>query len=224
MSYPTRPFPVKQPDPLSPSALEAGIDGLRDGLRQKSPKLMARCTGAEYRETAPGHGEFTLPYYETPIRLTYPELIAYQPGGQPLILPVQALLLYHFTASDGAPLTGKWVAFADLLDGRMYAQAFQGYAGDKLSKTFGNQIEPFRQAGLAAGGQPAAFGDAAFTFQPLPRVPLLVTYWLGEDEFPPSAKILFDSSARSHLPIDVCAIMGSMLVSRIIKASKGKPA
>lgn len=208
------------PNSLTPSALETGIDGLRSALRQRLPQELAHLTGAAYQAAVPEQGEFCIDYYEMPVRITFPELIAYQQPGQPLPLPVQALLLYHFTASDGTPLTGKWVAFNDLLDGRVYAQAFQGYAGDKLSRAFGNQIEPFQQACLAAGGRPAAFGDAAFSFSPLPRVPVLVTYWLGEDEFPPSAKILFDASARNYLPIDVCAIMGSMLVSKILKASK----
>lgn len=220
MSHLPKAFRVNAPDPLSPSALETGVDGLRNELRHRSPAALAYNTGAKYHEPTPGQAELSLPYYGMPITIPFPALVAYQQPGQPLPLPIQALMLYHLTAADGSPLTGKWVSFSDLLDGRTYAQAFQGYAGDKLSRAFGNQIEPFRQSCLAAGGQSAEFGDAAFTFSPLPRVPLLVTYWLGEDEFPPSAKILFDSSARSYLPIDVCAILGSMLVSRIIKASR----
>jgi hypothetical protein len=51
----------------------------------------------------------------------------------------------------------------------------------------------------------------------------MVTYWLGEEEFPSSAKILFDATATHYLPIDVCAILGSMLVSRIGKCAPAAP-
>ena len=40
-------------------------------------------------------------------------------------------------------------------------------------------------------------------FRAVPRLPLLVTYWLGEDEFPSNAKILFDSNSGEP-PADRC--------------------
>ncbi len=212
-----------------PSALSAGVDALRLTARQVPPTLLARRTDCQYIETGPAQGEFRLPLFGAPILVRYPELVAYASQAgldlalQALPLPTQALLLYHFTSSDGTPLSNRWVSFGDLTDGRIYQQAFQGYAGDKLTRHFGERIEDFRQACRTAGGQPAEIGDAAFTFTPLPRVPLLVTYWLGEDEIPSACKILFDASARNHLPIDVCAILGSMLASRIFKASPPVP-
>ena len=44
----------------------------------------------------------------------------------------------------------------------------------------------------------------------------MVTYWLGDEDFPSSCKILFDESASHYLPIDGCAILGSMLVRRLL--------
>jgi hypothetical protein len=128
--------------------------------------------------------------------------------------------MYYLTTTDGFAPAGEWVSFADLPGGRMYAQAFQGYSGNVLVRTFGEDLAAFRRACLAAGGTPVDVSDAAFAFAGLPNVPLLVTYWQGEDEFPSSAKVLFDRAATHHLPIDVCAIIGSMLVSRILRAHR----
>jgi hypothetical protein len=47
---------------------------------------------------------------------------------------------------------------------------------------------------------------------------MLVTYWLGDEDFPSSCKILFDSSATHYMPIDGCAIAGSMLAKKLRKA------
>ena len=104
----------------------------------------------------------------------------------------QALLLYYFSAADGSPQTGNYVSFADLPAGRMYAQAFQGYSGDELVKAFGENLEPFKKACKKTGGHLLEVGSAAFAFQALPRVPLQVVYWLGDEDFPSSCKILFD--------------------------------
>lgn len=215
--------PSRTPQP--PTALAEEINTLRRKLRGEPPSALARRTGAEYVELCPGEGEFRLPYFGAPVHLPFPSLEAFAPAGpagqdpRPLPLPAQAVLIYHLSNCDGAPVTGRWVSFGDLPDGRMYAQAFQGYSGNKLTQRFGNQVEPLREACRKLGGQPAPQGDASFIFSALPRVPLMVSYWMGEDEFPPTCKILFDASARSHLPIDVCAILGSMLVGKILKAA-----
>jgi Domain of unknown function (DUF3786) len=127
------------------------------------------------------------------------------------------LLLYYLTTADGAPQSDKWVSFADLPGGRMYNQAFQGYSGDELSKVFGLDLDDFSNACRSAGGKFVNVGSASCTFQALPRVLLMVTYWLGDEDFPSSCKILFDSSVTHYLPIDVCAILGSNLTQRIVK-------
>jgi len=59
-------------------------------------------------------------------------------------------------------------------------------------------------------------GSASFIFQALPNVHLMVTYWLGDEDFPSSCKILFDETAIHYLPIDACAILGSMLTRKVI--------
>jgi hypothetical protein len=59
-------------------------------------------------------------------------------------------------------------------------------------------------------------GSASSIFQALPRVPLMVTYWLGDEDFPSSCKILFDECARHYLPIDACAVLGGMLARKLI--------
>ncbi|HJZ12415.1 MAG TPA: DUF3786 domain-containing protein, partial [Acidobacteriota bacterium] len=118
-----------------------------------------------------------------------------------------------------APLSGRWVSFADLPDGRMYNAAFQGYTGDEISKIFSLELRDFETACEKAGGQAVDTGDAAFRFQALPRVELLVVYHLGDEDFPSSCKILFDASATHYLPIDGCAILGSLLVKKILTHS-----
>lgn len=151
-------------------------------------------------------------------QLKYPALIAYDHKGTEQPVFIQSLLLYYFVTANGAALTGKWVTFADLPDGRMYAQAFQGYSGDQVAKSFGENLPGFHSACKMAGGQPGDLANPSYRFLGLPRIPLMVSYWLGDEEFPSTCKVLFDSSALNYLPIDGCAIIGSMLVKNILNS------
>ena len=208
-------------EPAAEPALAVETERLRERLRRQQPDEFAGLAGAAY--SAQEGGRLSLDLWGAPVLFDFPALVACRErAGTPLALPVQALLMYYLATTDGIRPSGEWVSFADLPGGRIYAQAFQGYSGSLLTRAFGEDIQSFGRACLAAGGEPVAeLGDAAFAFAGLPRVPLLVTYWQGEDEIPSASQVLFDSTATHHLPIDVCAILGGMLVSRILKARPG---
>ena len=201
----------------SKPVLAARVDELRGALRQIPVNLLTERTGAGYQAIGPGRGEFRLSLFDSPVVMTYPGLIGFNTKDNELPLPAQAVLAYYFYTSDGTPLTGQWISFADLPDGRMYNSAFQGYSGDELVKTFGLNVDGFKLACERCGGLVAPAGDAAYTFYALPHLPLLVNYWCGDEDFPSSCKILFDRSVSHYLPTDVCAILGSMLTRKIIK-------
>lgn len=196
-------------------------DELRSTLRFQDPSLVAARSGSSWLMLGPDRGELHIPLWENVCVFSFPELTGYNSHDEHLPDFQQALLLYHLVTADGASLTGKWVSFADLPDGRMYNTAFQGYSGDEIVKKFGLDLDAFRLACARAGGREVEIGSASVLFQALPRVPLMTTYWLGDEDFPSSCKILFDESASHYLPIDACAILGSMLTRKIILALSG---
>ena len=194
------------------------VDELRSALRLLDPNVVAARSGATFLALGPDRGELHFPYWEDICVLSWPELAGYDHLARPLPDFVQAFLFYHLLTADGTPMSGKWVSFADLPDGRMYNAAFQAYSGDEVVKSFGFDLDAFRNACISNGGIESNLASAAFTFLPLTRVPLMITYWLGDGEFPSSCKILFDESASHYLPIDACAILGSMLVRKLIQS------
>jgi hypothetical protein len=203
---------------LSKPALASRVDELRGAIQQVSVNLLTERTGASYQALGPGRGELRLSLFDTAVLVTYPGLVGFDAKtDDELPLPFQAVLAYYFHTSDGAPLTSQWLSFADLPDGRIYNQAFQGYSGDELVKAFQLDVAAFKAACEMGGGVATLFGDAAYIFYALPRLPLLVNYWCGDEDFPSSSKILFDSSVSHYLPTDVCAILGSMLTRKLIK-------
>jgi hypothetical protein len=198
---------------------------LHDELRRVDPQLLAKRTGATYTPVAQGQGVFQLHYWGRPLTLSYPAFVTGDERTGEGVGPLdEAMLAYYFALSDGTPESGQWISFTDLPDGRFYTQAFQGYTGNELAKVMGNDESGFAAAAGAIDGQ-ALFmgghlGDRAFAFRALPYVSLLVVCWLGDEDFPPSYRLLFDSAVKHHLSTDACAILGSGLTRRLVKAYK----
>jgi hypothetical protein len=196
------------------SGLLRKVGALRADLLTREPLSLAKNTGAEYR-----NGRFYLDIWAKPVSLAVDDFVAIDlEDNTPCDGLTQAMLAYYFHTSDGAPVSGEWIAFSELPHGQFYAAAFQGYTGNKLAALFGDNIDSFKQAAVMINGRAQIFGDAAFYFQALPRVPVAAVCWLGDEDFPTSFRLLFDDSIRHHLPTDGCAILGSMLVRKFASA------
>jgi hypothetical protein len=132
---------------------------------------------------------------------------------------ISSLILTYLANADGTPPAGIWISFRELPDGIFYVQAFQSYTGGRLVRELSGGLTTFHRAAQRLGGQVLALGSAAYAFEVLPRVWLAVVYWEGDDECPSQAQVLFDRSAIHYLPTDGLAILGSQLVSLLLKAA-----
>ena len=66
-------------------------------------------------------------------------------------------------------------------------------------------------------------GDASYGFRALPQVWLAAVLWLGDDEFPASARMLFDETSSHYLATDLLATLGRWIVVRMLKATEMEP-
>ena len=199
--------------------LRARVNELRVELRSVDPDILSKYTDSHITQEDPPSGEYILPMWGRQIKISYPDFIARNKDtNEELDIASQALVMYHFITTDGTPELGGWISFADLPDGRFYNSAFQGYTGGELARKFGNDRYRFKTAAEILGGRVESIGDAAYRFSLFPRVPLIAVMWEGDEDIPASYRILFDASVPNHLPTDACAIAGSMLTRRFIKA------
>jgi hypothetical protein len=107
-----------------------------------------------------------------------------------------------------------------------YAQAFRGYAENRLARELStgereeDGLAAFRAGAERLGGTPIEIGNAGYAFQVLPRVHLGAVFWLGDEDFPSRASILFQDSATHYMSTDGLAVLGSHLVSALLDAVK----
>ncbi|MBE9524394.1 MAG: DUF3786 domain-containing protein [Chloroflexi bacterium] len=205
----------------SPNPLAGRVDEIRLELGDQDPSELALRTGTLFTSEGGQGGVFQVSMWGQEVLVDFPAFTArYTQTDLKLNTFELTMLAYYFHLSDGTPQSGQWIAFTELPDGKFYTQAFQNYTGQLLIKAFGNNAEAFEQAALKSGGRKEFFANISFSFQALPRVALMVACWLGDEDFPPSYRVLFDSAAGRHLSTDGCAILGSTLTRRIIKAKQ----
>lgn len=132
---------------------------------------------------------------------------------------MQSLILTYLHMSDGTPPIDRWLGFRELPEGLFYASAFQGYTGNELVREINGEVAAFRRASEKLQGAALALGDAGYVFQVLPRLKLAVVMWAGDDEFPAQTQVLFQETAPHYLMTEALAIVGSLLIGQIVKAS-----
>jgi hypothetical protein len=201
-----------------------GEDALRVARERTAgidPGEAAARAGATFVEAADGaSGRFELPFLAGKAIVTWPGLEPSLEAGPPLPPHIAALLVHYIGRATDVSPSGRWIAFAELPDGSVYAQAFHGYTADALVRHLAENPDALSRAAELLGGEPLpGMADRAWWFAALPKVPVALLWWDADDEFPARADLLFDSTASSHLPTDGCAVLGSWLTQALIRAA-----
>ena len=69
----------------------------------------------------------------------------------------------------------------------------------------------------------SALPGVAYAFQPLPRIRLASILYLGDEEFPARAMVLFDAAASHYMTTDGLALLGAGLVGRLVQSGEFTP-
>ncbi len=193
----------------------------RDRLRAMNPVEIARCAGVRYVPAGEEEGVFDVAWLSRTYRVGFPAGTV--EDAATALAPKHAvylLILHYLIRADGYPLAGRWVAYRELPDGLMYDKAVRARTEPGLLAAFGAQPERLGGAARTLGGRVLVFGDAAFSFEVLPRVHLAVILHRGDDEFPAAASVLYDAASAHYLPTDDLSVAGGLLVGALIQADR----
>ncbi len=124
-------------------------------------------------------------------------------------------LVYLLNAGPAEP-TERVVGPAELKEGHFF-QGPHALPVDAVAKRFGADLDGFRAAAAAIGGQAVEMADAAFKILPFPKIPVYFLVWAGDDEFAPRASILFDSSVELHLKADAAWGVASLAAKSLVR-------
>ena len=163
------------------------------------------------------HQEYTIhPFRRSITRETDPAARSHRSGD--ILFDEALVLIIYLLRAREIPLAGKQQTEKDLPGGETFFRGPHELARRPILKHFGRNPEAFHGAAASLGGQRLDFGDAAFRFQALPRVPLDYILWAEDDEFPARLTIAFDPTVSDHLPLDVIWALVHLATRRLVDA------
>lgn len=112
----------------------------------------------------------------------------------------------------------QWISEKDIPGGPTFFRGPHKIPTELITDCFGNDLEGFKVRCEALGGKPIKMGDAGYRFEITPRIPIAVIYWLGDEDFAPEAKILYDDTITAHLTSDIIYILAVRVCGRIAAA------
>jgi hypothetical protein len=197
------------------------LDLGKEALSGRNPDILASFSGSVIHRDRERKVSFSLNFLNKETIISWPDLeFSYNNSHEELPIQKQILLLHYLSgawSSSGATLTGEWIAFQDVPDGKFYLEAFRKRAKDPFVKALGPDpgllIEIAREAYDA---DPFDYGDFAVLVKALPRVPVALILWKGDEEFPPEGNVLFDRSISDIFSAEDIAWLAGMVVYPLI--------
>lgn len=111
--------------------------------------------------------------------------------------------LWYMVKAQDIPPTGRLVKPHSIKGGDMFLRGSHILPLERLAAKYGDKKEEFIKRGKELGADVLDHGDAALNIYPLPRMPVVLILWEGDEEFPPRADLLFDSTCELHAPLDI---------------------
>jgi len=133
---------------------------------------------------------------------------------------MQVLAMRVLYAGVHAPLTGSFKAYRELPWGDVYDQNFSGRCIKRFAYGFGFKPEAFAKAAAPLGGMPLEAGDAAYEFDFMGGIKCRFILWKPDEEFPPSAQILFSDNAVLMYGAEDLAVVGDVLIGALKEMSR----
>lgn len=121
---------------------------------------------------------------------------------------VKVFLYIYVTRASGAAAGNRWIAYRELPNTVSKEKTYEKTASE-IADHFGNDSDAIDRAARALGGERREFGstDGAWFFKALPRVPILLLYWKGGEEFGARTSVLLDAGVLDYLDQEAIVFM-----------------
>ena len=159
--------------------------------------------------------EFTLTLLGRDFAIAHPDYaIRALDGGAIPPLPTQTFLLRYLLEGKTVADSGQWKTFREMPWGELYIKPYTGRVLTRAAFTFGTRIDAFRKGAEKMGAKAVNHGDAGFEFHLIGGYRMQILVWAGDDEFPPSAQILYSDNFTAFAAEDR-VVAGDILITTV---------
>lgn len=130
-------------------------------------------------------------------------------------LHTQTFLLRYLLEGRKTPWQGTFKTFREMPWGELYIKPYTGRVLTRASFTLGTQVERFRSAAEKMQAAAVSHGDAGYLFNLIGDYQMQIMVWAGDDEFPPSAQVLYSDNFAEGFQAEDRVVAGDILISAI---------
>ena len=141
-------------------------------------------------------------------------------GDRPELGICVALIRYLLMCPSYPPKDGDWTTFRDIKGAGPLTVYWANDVEKRLALAFTGRPEDLKKAGDGMHAEKPDQNysyDVEFQVRALSRMPMLVLFNDGDEDFPPKSTVLFRESAGAYLDPECLAILGVAVVQSLIR-------
>ena len=188
------------------------------------PAERAEVLGIPFEKTESG-GIFTITMLNTEYRVSWPDggVTAEDPEALAVKRIQGQIMLLRFIMEGKSVLSaGTFKTFREMPWGELYIKPFTGRCLTRSAFKFGTNIAGFRRGAEAIGGRTVKHGDAGYEFDFIGPYRLQIFIWEGDEEFPPSAQILYSDNFERGFSAEDNVVAAELTITAV--SEKMRPA
>ena len=161
---------------------------------------------------------FTIKFMQNTYTISYPEFEIHciDKSDKDAVLcndiHAKILMLRYFSEGDYMKAAGDLSSYRDLPWGEVYYRQFYGRCIMRLAKTYGNRQDVFKRLMEKLAGRRQKYGEVSYEFEVFRELKLCFILWSGDEEFPPSAQILFSDNFPMAFAAEDVAYLGDVIL------------
>ena len=172
-------------------------------------EIAERCALAYDEETH----TFTFPLLGDEYYITHPDFVI--TGKRTPTNAERILFLRYLLDGKSAMPGGKYLTYREFPWGEVYVQQFTGRCIVRYSFSYGFKPDLLREIMTHLPAKAISVSNAGYEVTLMPGLTMQFLLWLGDDEFPPNAQILFSDNFRYAFTAEDMANIGDIVISRM---------
>lgn len=132
-------------------------------------------------------------------------------------LPAKTFILRYLLEGQYIKSSGKFMTFREVPTyGELYIQPFTGRCIKRLTYGFGYKLKAFSEAmEQIPGAARISVGDVAYEFELINGYRMRFIFWEGDEEFPPSAQILYSDNFQFGFHAEDMVVAGDLSITTV---------
>ena len=129
--------------------------------------------------------------------------------------PERILFLRYLLDGKFTPPTGVFRTYREFPWGEVYLQQFTGRCIKRFAFSYNAKPDLLARIMARLPAHPVKMGDAGYELELMEGLSMQFILWLGDDEFPPNAQILFSENFKDAFTAEDMANIGDIVLNRM---------